>query len=195
MNTWQRLKNNPKLWEQYFIRERTFKAIRAFFYELQFHEVETPILIAHPAAESYLDVFHTTLLDRNRNPIQTYLSTSPELAIKKLLVAGIGNCYSITKSFRNTETNSHTHAPEFSILEWYRVEMSYESIMDDCENLVRTVHKAIHGTQTLTYQEKSYDLNKPWKRISMKEAFSQYAHIDLDTFFNMNKAKQIATER
>ncbi|MFH0750186.1 MAG: EF-P lysine aminoacylase EpmA [Candidatus Gottesmanbacteria bacterium] len=195
MNTWRQLRATPKLFGRYFVRERVIKIIRSFFDKHQFHEVETPILIAHPAAESYLDVFETTLLDRNRNKKVAYLSTSPELALKKLIVAGIGNCYSITKSFRNTETNSNTHMPEFSILEWYRVGSHYEKIMDDCEKLLRSICLQLTKSTILHYQGISFDLNQKWERISVKEAFKQYADVDLDTFFSLKKAQNVSKER
>src|SRR3972149_3015405 len=129
MKTWQRLRNNPKLWERYFVRERVIKAIREFFESEKFHEVETRLLIAHPPAESYLDVFETTLLDRNRKPTKAYLSTSPEVPLKKLMVAGLGDCYSLTKAFRNMETQGRLHNPKFTVLEWYRVHADYFDIM------------------------------------------------------------------
>jgi EF-P lysine aminoacylase GenX len=218
MQTWKKLRDNPKLWDRYSVREKVIKAIRSFFDERGFHEVETPILIAHPAAESYLDVFETTLLDRQRNPTKVYLSTSPEVALKKLLVAGIGNCYSITKSFRNMETQSRLHNPEFTILEWYRVGANYMDIMKDCEELVLSIRSVIPGPlfhkgtrnpsspktgsrlkgrddNTLTYQGKTIDLTPPWERISVAEAFKKWATIDFDEFFDEKSAKQIAQRK
>lgn len=195
MKTWQKLLNDPGLWNRYFIREAVFKAVRSYFDTRHFHEVETPILIKHPAAESYLDVFETTLLTRNRDAQTVYLSTSPELALKKLLVAGIGNCYSITKSFRNTESESNTHMPEFSILEWYRPGCSYETIMNDCESLFRYISKRVLKTTTLFYQGTTVNLNNKWKRLSVKAAFKQYADINLDDFFSLDHAREIATHK
>lgn len=177
MKTWQTLRANPDMWERYLVRERVLRKIRSFFEKEKFHEVETPILIAHPPAESYLDVFETTLLDRNRKPTKAYLSTSPEVALKKLMVAGLGNCFAITKSFRNTETSSKIHNPEFTILEWYRIGVSYTAIMDDCERLLRKLAPSI------TYQGNTINLNEPWERLSISAAFKKYAHIDFNDFF------------
>ncbi len=178
MKTWQNLRENPKLWERYFIREKAFTAVREFFAKHSFHEVETPLLIARPPAESYLDIFETTLLDRRRHPKKAYLSTSPEVPLKKLIAAGIGNCYSLTKSFRNMETDSRLHNPEFTILEWYRVGANYMDIMSDCEQLVR----AIAG-DAITYQGKTIDLASPWERITVAQAFEKYASISFEDFF------------
>ena len=107
MKTWQKLKKNPSLWQRYFVREKVIQAIREFFLKQHFHEVETPLLVSSVIPESYLEVFETHLLDRNRKKKRMFLTASPEASIKKLLVAGIGNCFEITKSFRNTETDSN----------------------------------------------------------------------------------------
>jgi len=218
MTTWQILKNNPHLWQRYFMREKLIKSIRSFFDQQQFHEVETPILIGHPPAESYIDVFHTTLLDRKRKPTSMYLSTSPEVSLKKLLVAGIGNCYSLTKSFRNTEVGDALHTPEFTILEWYRIGANYMDIMKDCEDLVLHILNTIlidHNkaglcrpvssnrdeqslalnVQTLSYQDKCIDLSPPWEKISILEAFQKWAQIDFETFFDIKKARSICKDK
>lgn len=195
MKTWKKLHQNPSLWERYFVRERVIHAVRDFFIKRTFHEVETPILLAHPAAESYLDVFTTALLDRKREETPAYLSTSPELALKKLIVAGIGNCYSITKSFRNTETDSLTHNPEFTILEWYRVGSTYTTLMDDCQQLLLAINRALGKGDILTYQGVSFNLTKPWEKITMKEAFAKWAQIDFDAFLDEQTARMIAKQK
>lgn len=195
MSTYRRLKTDPKLWDRYFVREKVIKACRAFFDANGLHEVETPILIANPPAESYIDVFETTLLDRNRRPQKAYLSTSPEVPLKKLLVAGLGDCYSLTKSFRNTEMQSALHNPEFTILEWYRVGADYSKIMEDCENLLLSIHRCIYSEAFLTYQGKKVDLTPPWDRMTVAESFKRYANVDFEEFLNMDKAKDIATTR
>ncbi len=197
MKTWKKLKQNPKLWERYFIREKVTKAVRAFFDERGFHEVETPIIISHPPAESYLDVFETTLYDRHRNPKKAYLSTSPEVSLKKLMVAGLGNCYSLTKSFRNMETQSNLHNPEFTILEWYRVGATYKDIMKDCEELIAFMYRYMKadGKMKIIYQGTTIDLTSPWERVSVAEAFRKYAHVDFDDFLDRKKANIIAQKK
>ena len=98
MKIWKLLKDHPELWDRYFIREKVIKAIRRFLDDQKFHEVETPILIAQPPAESHLEIFQTNLLDRNRKMTPLYLSTSPEVTLK---IDGRRNRhrYAITKSF------------------------------------------------------------------------------------------------
>jgi lysyl-tRNA synthetase class 2 len=191
MKTWKRLHDNPALWERYFVREKVIRRIRSFFEKEKFHEIETPILIAHPPAESYLDVFETKLLDRSRRPTPAYLSTSPEVPLKKLMAAGLGNCFAITKSFRNMETQSNVHNPEFTILEWYRVGADYFDIMNDCEKLLA----AIVGAKTLTYQGKNIDISAPWERITVASAFKKYAGINFSDFFPFEQAKKIVKQK
>ena len=191
MKTWQKLHAHPELWETYFIREKVLKSIREFFDREKFHEVETPILIANPPAESYLDVFETKLLNRQRKGIPAYLTTSPEVPLKKLLVAGIGNCYSLTKSFRNMETQGNLHNPEFTILEWYRVGADYFDIMKDCEKLLAS----LVGNTTLTYQGKTIDLSAPWERLTVAAAFKKYADVNFDAFLDFEQAKQIVAKK
>lgn len=195
MKTWKMLRDKPALWERYFIREKVIKLIRRFFEKEKFHEVETPILNAHPPAESYLDVFQTTLFDRHRNPTHAYLYTSPEMSLKKLIVAGIGDCYSLTKVFRNMETQSKLHNPEFTLLEWYRVGIGYTKIMADCQKLIRAIKKVMYGEKQLVYQGKTIDLTSPWDRVTVKEAFARYANIHFDTFFDDANARVITSEK
>lgn len=193
--TWQKLKHSPQLWQRYFIREKVLRAIRVFFEDREFHEVETPLLIARPPAESYLDVFETTLLDRHRKSTRAFLSTSPEIPLKKLMVAGLGNCYSVTKAFRNMETQSNLHNPEFTVLEWYRVHADYFDIMNDCEQLVVDIAKTLGKRKTLMYQGTKINLTPPWERLSVSEAFKKFAHIDFDAFLDEKNARQMSKKK
>lgn len=195
MKTWKLLKNQPELWEQYFIREKLIKSVRSFFEEKQFHEVETPLLVGSLPAESHLEVFQTSLLDRNRNAQNAYLLTSPEVPLKKLLVAGIGNCYSLTHSFRNMETQSNLHNPEFTMLEWYHVGVHYETVMEDCEQLVKHIAQDIKGSLQFDYQGETIDLSQQWEHLSISEAFRRYAQVDFNAFFTFEEAKRIATSK
>lgn len=197
-NTWKRLKSNPKLFKQYLVREKVIRAIHEYFWKKDYKEVEVPLLAATLPAESYVEVFETRLLDRDRTSYPAYLTTSPEIFLKKLLTAGIGNCFSITKSFRNTETFSSTHNPEFTLLEWYRTEADYKDLMGDTEQLFVEIYKAMLPkikNLKLTYQGKVYDLTPPWERLSMSEAFKRYADMDLESALTLDPMKQMAMSK
>jgi lysyl-tRNA synthetase class 2 len=189
MKNWQRLKNDPELKTKLLAREKVIDAIRAFFKTQQFHEVETPVMWVVPSAEPYLEVFETELLSPAQPPKRMYLLTSPEYALKKLIAGGLGNIFQITKAFRNHEGKSDKHNPEFTILEWYRVEADYTQLMIDCEQLLM----AALGKQ-LTYQNKQYDLSAPFKRISVAEAFEQALGLSVNELLSLDALKKKADE-
>jgi elongation factor P--(R)-beta-lysine ligase len=204
MKTWEKLKKHPELWDRYFVREKVLTAIRRFFLDRSFHEVEIPYLAPDLPPESYLEVFETTFLTRERRPLRAFLPASPEPFIKKLLVAGIGNCFSISKSFRNTENKSKTHNPEFTILEWYRTNADYMDIMDDCEELLVFINtylqrmtgvKDLKRPTELIYQGKKINLSAPWERLTVSEAFKQYAQIDLPRALTFEALAPIAQKK
>ncbi len=187
MKTWQKIKQNPSLLPQYFIRETVVDTIRSFFKKSHFHEVETPIMVERPSTETYLEFFDTTLKTAEGITKTGFLITSPEYAMKKLLAAGIGDIFQLTKSFRNTEGLSSRHNPEFLILEWYRTNADYTDVMTDCENLLLELWHATQGKDQpkdarplLTHQGKTYDLTAPWPRLSVAEAFQKFVGITAD---------------
>lgn len=184
MKTWQKIskawqsealkKENPLL-EKYLVREKVIDDIRDFFKSQKFHEVQTPILVPVPSIEPNLEVFKTELRTSRGTKREGYLIMSPEFSIKKLLAAGIGNCFEITHCFRNEEEVSPLHNPEFTMLEWYRINADYKDIMKDFEELFLK----IIGKEKLTYQRQTYDLTPPWPRISVSDAFNKYAGKDV----------------
>lgn len=185
--TWQRLHDDPKLITFLKSREQIIDAIREFFKSDGFLEVDTPLLVKSPGMEPYLEVFETQILDSSRTARPAYLLTSPEYALKKLLVAGIPKLFSICKSFRNAEGISSKHNPEFTIMEWYRTHADYTDIMNDCEKLFLHMATKLFGKSELTYQGKTYDLSAPWERLTVTEAFEKYCGIDVETLLSEEK--------
>jgi lysyl-tRNA synthetase class 2 len=175
MKTWQKIRQNPKLLKKYLVREKVIDTIRSFFKDQGFREVFTPILVPIPSIEPNLEVFETQLRTSKGIKRRGFLIMSPEFSIKKLLAGGIGNCFEITKCFRNEEEVSFLHNPEFTMLEWYRVEADYRAVMEDFEKMF----VKIIGKEKMRYQGKTYDLSLPWPRISFKEAFKKYAGKDV----------------
>jgi lysyl-tRNA synthetase class 2 len=175
MKTWEKIKNDPSLLKKYLVREKTIDTIRYFFKGKGFREVFTPTLVPIPSIEPNLEVFESELRTSKGVRRNGYLIMSPEFSIKKLLAAGVGNCFEIARCFRNEEEVSRLHNPEFTMLEWYRVQADYKDIMHDFEDLFIK----IIGKDKLTYQGETYDLTKPWPRISVSEAFKKFANKDV----------------
>lgn len=183
MKTWQRIKNDPKLIGQYLVREQVIDTIRSFFKDQGFHEVSTPTLVPIPSIEPNLEVFQAKLRTSKGVKRDGYLIMSPEFSIKKLLAAGIGNCFEIAKCFRNEEEVSPLHNPEFTMLEWYRINADYTDVMRDFEDLFTK----IVGGDKLIYQGTTYDISRPWPRISVAEAFKRYSSLDTEILVDEKK--------
>lgn len=188
MKTFQKLKANPELWRQYWVREKVIDAIRSYFKKCGFHEAEVPLLLPTPSTEPFLEVFKTQLLDDLGHKWDGFLPSSPEFSLKKLLSAGSGSIFTITKSFRNGEGRSSRHNPEFTILEWYHTPGDYMTVANDFEELMREISLAVGGDgKTLNYQGIKYDIGKTWERISVAAAFEKYSGIDTATMLDRDK--------
>jgi lysyl-tRNA synthetase class 2 len=182
MKTWQKIKEKHELVGKYIVREKVVDAIRSFFKNRGFHEVFTPILVPIPSIEPNLEVFKTQLRTSKGIKRDAYLIMSPEFSIKKLLAAGIGNCFEVTRCFRNEEEVSSLHNPEFTMLEWYRTNANYFDVMEDFENLFIKIVKNISPKVDLKkwqYQGKIYNLTIPWPRVRIPDAFKKYADVDV----------------
>jgi elongation factor P--(R)-beta-lysine ligase len=165
-----------------FIRENIIKSIREFFYVQNFHEIITPTFNGALPLEPNIHAFQTTWQTIHGTK-KLYLSTSPESGLKKMIAAGIDNCFSIGKSFRNLEDSGATHIPEFLMLEWYRKNATYQTIMDDTEQLIQSINK-----------EKIL-LAAPWPRHSMTSLFKEYASLDLEQLISDTTMKETAQKK
>lgn len=154
------------------------RAVRAHFEAAGFVEVETPALQVSPGMEPHLQAFQTELAGPNPDDRRRlYLHTSPEFAMKKLLVAGEERIFQIARTFRNGE-RSGTHSPEFAMLEWYRAGDGYRVLMDDCTELVRAGAEAC-GRRVFSWRGIECDPFGEWEWLSVAEAFERHAGIDL----------------
>src|SRR5262249_40806627 len=121
-------------------RGEIVRALRAYFAELDFIEVETPALQVSPGNEIHLQAFRTELAYTGAHA-ERFLRTSPEFACKKLVAAGEPRIVEFARVFRNGERGP-LHHPEFTMLEWYRAQEPYELIMDDCMAVIARAAKA-----------------------------------------------------
>lgn len=159
-------------------RVRVLGAVRHFFAERGFVEVDTPALQVSPGMEPHLRSFATTLEGpRPGESVALHLHTSPEFAMKKLLVAGVPRLFQLAHVFRNGE-RSDTHHPEFSMLEWYRAGEGYAVLVADCVELVRAAARAA-GVERFAFRGVPCDPFAPWRILTVADAFTEYAGIDL----------------
>ena len=158
-------------------RGRLKAAIRAFFEAQGFTEVECGALVASPGNETHLHAFETQLIGPDAASQSLYLHTSPEFAAKKLLAAGEKRIFEFAKVFRNRE-RGRLHAPEFSMLEWYRADADYEAVIADSLVVMRLAADAAEAG-TLCYRGMLCDPRAEADRLSVAEAFTHYAGIDL----------------
>ena len=158
-------------------RNRISAAFRACFAARDFAEVETAILQVSPGNEAHLHAFATELIasDTSRTPL--YLHTSPEFAAKKLLAAGEPRLFSFARVFRNRERTA-LHHPEFTMLEWYRADEPYGTLIDDCAGLMSAAAEAA-GTRRFVWRGREADPFAAPDRLTVVEAFRHYAEIDL----------------
>ena len=160
------------------VRGRILGAVREFFAMADYVEVDPPALQVSPGLEPHLKAFATVLHDpRDGGARPRYLHTSPEFAMKKLLAGGVERIWQLAHVFRDGE-RSATHHPEFAMLEWYRAGASYSELMDECEALLRAVQQ-VAGAAEMRWRGHAADARRPWQRLSVAEAFAQYAGIDL----------------
>lgn len=170
-------------------RTRVVKSIRNFFDVAGFLEVETPQMVGLPGMEPHLTPFKTQLIDQAGKQTDMYMITSPEYAMKKILVSGAEKIFQICRSFRNRETDSELHNPEFTLLEWYRAYASYEEIMKDTEDLVEYAVRAENGKAEINFKGNIVDVAAPWERKKVKDLFEEYAGIEREDFENIEKLR------
>src|SRR3954453_20601693 len=158
-------------------RGRILSALRDWFRRRGFLEVETPALQVSPGNEVHLHAFATELATPGGGRAPMYLHTSPEFTCKKLLAAGESRVFSLSHVYRNRERGP-LHHPEFSMLEWYRTNEPYEALMADCAAILVEAAKAA-GSLQLQWKDRTADPYAAPERLSVADAFRQFAGIDL----------------
>lgn len=149
-------------------RDLIYQFTRAFFREQGFLEVETPARVPGVAPEQHITSFRSE---------GWFLSTSPELHMKRLLAAGYERLFQISHCFRKGERGKQ-HNPEFVMLEWYRIGADYMQMIDDTEQLVMRIVKGLKLKPVIRYRGQQIDLAPPWQRITVRAAFLNAAGWD-----------------
>ena len=159
------LVSNPVVKEIFLVRSLVVTALRDCLTGDGFIEVETPML--HPlrgGATARPFVTHHQVLDRD-----LYLRIAPELYLKRLLVGGFGRVFELNRAFRN-EGVSTRHNPEFTILEYYEAYADFMDVFNRSETMIKEVERRVHEKFPHLREKRSYDLQAPWKRMTMVEA-------------------------
>jgi lysyl-tRNA synthetase class 2 len=159
------------------MRARVVQEVRGFFAARGFLEVETPILVPAPGQEAHLEPFRTRY--RNGRHADRFLVTSPEHHMKRLLGDGFERVFQIGRCFRNGEV-SPTHNPEFTMVEWYRAYAACDEVLVDVEELVSQVSRTLRSAPAIPWQGHQVGCRPPWPRISVRQAFAEFAGVDLE---------------
>ena len=154
--------------EEVRFRHAVYRLIRDFFGDHAYQEVETPIMVTCPGAEVYLRYFASDYLDCRGQWQRRWLRSSPELHMKQLLAQGLAKIFQIGKCFRNGGELSDWHHPEFTLLEYYATEITFDDFIDFTVNFLQEIF-ACYGTNPLSKATK----------ISVNEAFREFADVEL----------------
>ncbi|MGD9106596.1 MAG: EF-P lysine aminoacylase EpmA [Desulfobacterales bacterium] len=163
------------------LRAQIIQAVRTFFIDDDYLEVETPCRIPAPAPEVHIDAEVSG---------DWFLRTSPELCMKRLIAAGYPKIFQICPCFRQKERGSK-HLPEMTLLEWYTVGHNYFDIMAQCEELIRFVAGGAGFEDFLVYQGNPIDLTPPWPRLSVADAFEKFSSVTMETAILQDRFDQI----
>ncbi len=166
-------------------RAGLISALRTYFDEHDFIEVETPIVIKAPAPEEYIEGI----------PVENgFLRTSPELQMKEMLCAGYEKIYQIGACFRKNEFGAR-HRPEFTMLEWYETGINYLQLLEFTADLLRSAAQKTTGSTRIEYQGQAIDLSLAPQIITVRDAYKKYADVDVDRITTEEDFDEIMTSQ
>ncbi len=153
------------------------KAVREFFWGHNYDEVRTPLLVRSPGMEPHILPLQ---LMKKEGASPTFLPTSPEFSMKKLLAAGLPRIFQICSAFRD-EPRSPEHHPEFTMLEFYESHLPLSGLQDRVEELFRHLCRSIHECEQFRHQGRIISLSGPWRRFRVVDLFLEHLGVDLRT--------------
>ncbi len=165
---------NPQVKDVFVKRTKLFNAMRSFFNDAGYFEVETPVLQPIPGgAAARPFITHHNALD-----IPLYMRIANELYLKRLIVGGFDGVYEFSKNFRN-EGMDRTHNPEFTAMEIYVAYKDYNWMMDFCERLLEHCAIAVNGTTKAKFGEHEIDFKAPYARVTMADSIKHFTGFDI----------------
>jgi lysyl-tRNA synthetase class 2 len=178
---------NPESRDVFVARSRIISAVRRFFEDNDFIEVETPMMQPIPGgATARPFVTHHNTLD-----LDLYLRIAPELYLKRLIVGGFERVFEVNRNFRN-EGISTRHNPEFTMLEFYWAYADYEVLMDFTEALICAVAEEVMGKLQFQWGEHEIDFSRPWRRLSLRDAIFEYSDVTEDDLVSRESMERVA---
>ncbi|MFN4212377.1 MAG: amino acid--tRNA ligase-related protein [Microgenomates group bacterium] len=172
------------------------KVVHEFLQKKGYLKVNLPVLSPALIPESYLEVFETEFIYFDKKE-KLYLTSSPELFLKRLLAYGIGNCYYLGKSFRNSEPSSSLHSFEFEMLEIYKVGFNYLQLAEEVLEMLRYINKKIQNSEIKNQNDDlKFKINfDKWEKITVAQAFAKYAGIKKEELFDHQLFLEKAQEK
>ncbi len=170
---------NEQVCETAIVRHSAMQAVRSYFERDQFIEIDSPIIINANCVEAGINPVPVQVKTSFHEKEQRYLLTSPEIALKKLLSAGMKKIFQLSHVFRDGEKGP-AHLPEFCLLEWYRANGNLAEVINDCEHIIKEVANKVE-INLLPPKKEALGFNPflPLEKITMEQAWNKYAHIDL----------------
>ncbi len=163
------------------LRAEILQAIRIYFCEHDYLEVETPIRIREPIPEAHIDPIESETFT---------LQTSPEVCMKQLLASGYPQIFQLCKCFRNGE-RGNLHLPEFTMLEWYRADSDYQGMMRETEDMIHFVARSNDIGEESVYGDHIINLRPPWDRITVSDAFARFSSMAVQDALSQDKFDEI----
>jgi len=163
------------------LRAKMMRAVRRFFDDRGYMEVETPHILSAPIPEPHISYIETP---------RGVLHPSPELYMKQLLASGYERIYQISRCFRAGERGDR-HLPEFTLLEWYCTGTDYRGLIEGCEAMIRSVAGELGFGSTIPFRGREIGLDSPWDRVTVREAFGRYASVSLDAALASGRFEEI----
>ncbi|MCI5615680.1 MAG: lysine--tRNA ligase, partial [Clostridia bacterium] len=180
---------NPEVRETFVKRSKAISAIRAYFDNLGYLEVETPVLnTVQGGATARPFVTHHNALD-----LDMYLRIATELYLKRCIIGGFERVYEIGRLFRNEGMDTR-HNPEFTTIEFYEAYTDIHGMMERTENLMREVCQKVNGTLQIPFGDVTIDMEKPFRKATMTELVREYVGVDFDQIPDLESAKAAAKE-
>jgi elongation factor P--(R)-beta-lysine ligase len=176
------------------IRSHITRAIREFFWEEGFLEVETPAILRVPGQEPYLSPMKIDIHNEKNEAFSSYLHTSPEYTMKKMLAGGFENIFYLGKCFRDNESFGGLHNPEFTMLEWYRVNVDFYKIMDDIESLMQFVTKNVECGMLNIETQIFHIPPSTFKKIHMRDLWQEHVDVNLDEYLTNESMLELCVE-